>query len=487
MLALWVHREINGDEADQVLQVQREKDITETSRTFVEMFEKTRFKNQQNDGLKKRYPWQLPSKTLSASSRPAGPAFKYRQDSLRPTVDRSAVLTASPNIDRGGPSGYQRAGVVPLIAKQPKIEKTKQLFAAKNSLSFADLNQPTSVSGPSTSGFLNPLTTCILTKSIVLPTKRSNPEDLYITSLNSYVDLSTPEADWKLVVVEPNVQLMFEEIRKHYFRSVLNISKFNAIWSDTIADQTNFTISISRRIADFNRKTLVNCSRASLVSVIFHALTHISVYMTSQASGRRIDEHDVNFREIIKHFHEKLGLEIGTDHRFIRTTDDLEDYQCQGRCSNVLPFLGVIKCPVDKSIPEIVNAKHQSCDGIFHKVFKGTRQLNNNIENRHIVHKKLNKPSVMQQGHLRTSIQPRELVDITEDDEAAPRVVQLTQVIDLQDGEFDVGSKKARKVVEVFKTQTQALFETCLFCHSKLDDYGGFRPHLDLCLGRKLA
>lgn len=492
MLALSVHRETNGDEACQVLLARREKDITEKDRAYAEILEENRV------GLNRRR-WQLPIQTSSSSSRPAGnPAFQCRQDSPRPTVGSSAALTARQNIEKGNPSGSLRVGVVPLIAKQPKIEKTKQLFAAKNYLRLTkrltDLNQSTSaslgVSGPSTSGLLNPLPTCIAKKTVVLPTKRLSPEDFYITSLNSYVDLSKPEGDWKFVVIEPNLESVFVTIRKHFFRYVPGVSTFSAIWSDTIADQTNFTINLTNRTADFNRKTLVHCPRGNLVSVIFHALIHISVHITSKASGRRIDKHDMNFREIMKHFNEKLDLGIGTDHRFIRATDELEDYQCQRCCElpQLSPFLGVVKCPVNQSIPKIVIEKHKNCDGIFHKVFKVTRQLNNNIENRHIVHKKFNNPNVAQQGdgHHQTNIQPREIVDITEDDETATRVVQLTQVIDLQDDEFDVRSERVRKVVELIKTQVQVSLKTCLFCQSKLDLYGGFRRHLDLCLGQNI-
>lgn len=196
------------------------------------------------------------------------------------------------------------------------------------------------------------------------------------------------------------------------------------------------------------------------------------------------------FSQIKKHFNEILNLEIGTNHSFLRAdTDDLESYQCQGQCSKNI-FKGIIKCHPDSPVPPpiLVESTHSKCCGKFHKVFEISRTLNNNIETRYVVHKTHENPTSAEgsaEHHPKVSIKPREIIDMTDDDAdaaAGPKVVATTQVIDLEDDEFSDKKKNTRKIVEQLRNQQQNDFDLCPFCKKSVVEFGGLRPHLDLCL-----
>lgn len=185
-------------------------------------------------------------------------------------------------------------------------------------------------------------------------------------------------------------------------------------------------------------------------------------------------------------------MEIGTNHSFLRAdADDLESYQCQGKCTKNI-FRGIIKCRPGSPVPPpiIVDSTHSTCNGKFHKVFEISRGLNNNIETRYVVHKTHENPTSAEQcaeNRQKVNTKPREIIDITDDDDAnvaaGPKVVTTTQLIDLEDDEFsDKKSQNTRKIVEQFKSQPRNVFDYCPFCKKLVEEFGGLGPHLDFCL-----
>jgi len=236
---------------------------------------------------------------------------------------------------------------------------------------------------------------------------------------------------------------------------------------------------------------MLTCSRKNLLSVICHALIHCTVFETSQAASRRIYDHDVNFLEIMKFINEHLDLEIGTDHTFLRATDEkLESYQCRGGCSQNGYFAGIIKSsPQEDDVPPpiIAQSHSQVCNGNFHRILEISRTANNNLETLYVCHNNLEYPKVAEGAgiHQKTTTKPRELIDITDDDDimADPKVIQMTQVIDLEEAEFADKKKAARKVVQMFKGHSPQIYEVCPLCGSSLDWLGGLSVHLNFCLG----
>lgn len=477
-----------------------------------------------------KFPWQLPKLPNAACSQPLrmptpAPRLEFAAASqlplLRPAINLRPQIfgalsqaAAAPAPLTSGPTtssaGHPHSQNILNIINGGKVQKQQNPVVAK--LKFALQQHLSQQAGPSTSsnftaqtlpGVLPLPKSCITKKASEPPQvitsfpKRTSADDYFIPALNAFVNQALVE--WRIISIEPKISMVLHAVRFKYFR-LAKVNAYRISWNDIIfTDATNFTIDPDQRLIQLNRKTMLTCSRGNLLSVLFHALIHCAVYESSAARGRCINTHDSNFNEIMKHFNAKLDLQIGTDHTFLLAAgEDIEMYQCQGKCPKIGggPFSGIIKCHTNQEAPPpiITTSNHQThCGGAFHKVFEITRTVNNNTETHYVIHQKFNDPktsSIADAHHIsKINIKPREFVDMTEDDGdgAAPKVVAMNKVIDLEDEEFAENRKKTvRKVVEIFRQQQQTMFDTCPFCEVAFEPFGGFRPHLDLCLGFKL-
>lgn len=307
--------------------------------------------------------------------------------------------------------------------------------------------------------------------------------------LNTFINCDL--GDWREINVEPNLKSLFGAICGKFFKGIPRVSYYQLQYDDArFSNMQNFEIDPVEHRIYLNRKTMLKCSRTNLLSVLFHITIHCAVYETSNAFRKKIDDHDVNFHEVMKFFNENLDLEIGTDHTFLRAhTEELDSYKCFGGiCSGL--FNGIIKCqPREEVPPQIIATAHQNaCKGKFHRIFEVTRTLNNNIETKYVTHKEFENPTAAagdnSEAHHKTNMEPRELVDITSEEDGAPKVVPLTKVIDLEDAEFTDRKKQVRKVVETIKKNAGNNFTKCFICESSLEEHGGFRRHLNLCLNK---
>lgn len=482
-----------------MLQIQMQHDTSETDRKYAELIQETN----QKPITRKRYPWQIPlsggpfsstsgpqaskkfntcnivSSTLASTQNPR-PNLASTSYLASSTVRSLQVPLALNHQAQAGSSGlHNLASSSGIITRPLKAEKLELQHAA---------HEVVKQTGSSTK---------IKTKSVCptkmptgnnFPTKRTSPEEYHIPSLNAYIRLEDP---WEAVEVTPNISSIFYKLCQAYFRGVPRITKYQdkASWrSEEFSDLTNFIINPLTQTVYFNRKTLTSCSRGNLINVIFHALIHIAVYETSCASGKVITCHDVNFMEIVKHFNEKLNLQIGTDHTFLHSAEDDKEFYCfQG----IIVKCEKIKCEKTvKGTPPILAEMHQKlnrqhCEGGLHKVYKAYRTINNNIEVKHLVHSKFavvtnSDPTFGCSNHQSTTIKPRELVDITNEEGTSPKVLKMTQVIDLGDSEFNDRNGRIRKIVDHFKNMPNMEFGKCPFCCQLLQ--GGLQAHFDLCL-----
>lgn len=492
-LALQLHRDINGDEADLLLEAQRKRDTIETDQACAERFPKVIQTPNFPSVVRKRYPWQVPFSEAASSSisyYPQASSSTHNNQLYVPTTSfnappntSSAAASQQSPLPRVLNHSSQAAGGSGL--KDAVSRKTiKRPLETGSKLLVAPFNNQ---AGPSTSSKV-PIAIPIQVGQVSsLHTKRTSPDEYHIPSLNAFLNLDEAQGDWKVVDVEPYSGL-FVPIRYHYFRDVV---RYNFSWNNEAFidgnELTNFIINPTTRTVCFNNKTLLKCSRGDLVNTIFHALIHVAVYETSRSSVKVINCHDANFFAIMQHFNEKLDLQIGTSHTFLHSSEeDKEFYQCQGLCAGYFNFIGVIKCPKNGEVPPIIAKAHRRCKGRFHKVYESFRTINNNPEVSYLVHKnfadlKALPPADGHVNHQGTTIKPRELVDITEDSEPAPKVVKMTPLINLEDNNQQ---GKIRKIVKFFKEQffPKDLFERCPFCKRSLLKYGGLRRHLDLCL-----
>lgn len=167
-------------------------------------------------------------------------------------------------------------------------------------------------------------------------------------------------------------------------------------------------------------------------------------------------------------------------------------YQCQGCCAKRDPFHGIIRATATATI-QFTEHGHldHCCNGNFHKIHEILRSVNNNTEVEFAVHKRFAEPKTQKPAevHQKTNIKPREIIDITdENDSVGPTVVQTTDIIDLDDDEFSNASKKLiRKIVQHIKEIPIATFDKCPICFTVVAPFGGIGKHLDICLGFPIA
>lgn len=127
---------------------------------------------------------------------------------------------------------------------------------------------------------------------IAVDVKRTSPSDFHMPALNCFIKESL--ADWTVVSVEPFVEKLSHDLRYHYLPH--SSKPYDITWDATaFTDSTNFIIDIADRSVALNPKTLLNCSRGNLISVLLHIMIHFVVYDSSKARGRLITDHDTNF------------------------------------------------------------------------------------------------------------------------------------------------------------------------------------------------
>jgi hypothetical protein len=485
LLALQLHNEINGNEAQQVLQIQRQRDTEEV----------------EEDG--KKYYSQLP--VLGTQNANASPPWLSPFISYPWQVKRPAMATPTTSSTIQPTRLFASPGK---IVKTPKPDKKKLLYASLQLKNSMDANGagPSSRVTPNKPINLPPMQSIISSQqtpsasqklpeqTVSLLPKRTSSDEFHVQNLSAFINLGASLDQWKILPqIEPNLGVLFRSIILRFFQNAPKMNHYQVLWNeDAFTDLTNFSIvTVPDRRILLNRKTMLNCSRANLLSVLFHALIHCSVFESSCARNKDIYEHDANFTEIMKFFNEKLDLQIGTDHTFLLgSSENLVSYQCQGKCANIAPFYGIIKSPAQEALPSILStSSHQvTCGGKFHKVFEISRTINNNVEVHQIVHKVYDNPKVVNMAeHASLTQNPRELVDITDDNEG-PKVVEFKRVIDLDDEEFsDTKKKVTRKIVEKIKGIPDRSFETCPICHSSLITFDNLRQHLGLCLGSTIT
>lgn len=217
-----------------------------------------------------------------------------------------------------------------------------------------------------------------------------------------------------------------------------------------------------------NDSTLIN-----KISFQFFA----QVFENTASNTKRIDSHNSNFMRILKFFNEKLDLEIGTDHAFLRNDEDKPLFKCTGCPSQ--PFNGVIQCYGDR-LPRHL------CAGNLHKIFEATRVINNNTKTLFLMHNRYENPQPLREdkgAHFAANLQPREFVDITDENEDGPKVQALAQVIDIT-GQEQGNWTEAIKVVSAIQLFPNFYFEFCPICNTYLDKCGALREHLDVCFGK---
>jgi predicted SprT family Zn-dependent metalloprotease len=312
--------------------------------------------------------------------------------------------------------------------------------------------------------------------------KRTSPEDYFVPSLSGFVQLG-PEQVWKKIETKPLVQHILYLIKDKFFRGVVGIGHPNVFWSNDFTDLTNFRI-VDKQIY-LNEKVLLKRSRGDLFSVLFHAMIHISCFVTSQRREKCIDEHDVNFQEIKNFFNEHLDLNIGTHHSFLQNMSPESVYSCQGTCSKNA-FRGIFRSfgPEDQVFLNFVREHNVVCTGTLQKVYTAQKTVDKQLKEVSIIPtdatiREVQRPSTAGVSTHQVA-NPQAIVDITDENMEGPaNVVNLLETIDVD--EPGVRSHRVlRKVIAMIKESSIRNLGSCPVCSNVLRETG-LRAHLEVC------
>jgi predicted SprT family Zn-dependent metalloprotease len=301
--------------------------------------------------------------------------------------------------------------------------------------------------------------------------------DFYLPFLDRYINLDAEPCEWKIVSIKPDLKEILPKLSRIYFANFRSLSRYKAQWSDAFDDAVNFKIDPIRGKILLNSCTLLKCSRGGFIGVLLHVLIHCAVYDTSNSPTTQIDDHDEKFTEIMDYLNEHLNLNINTKHRFQPPADEIEFYQCEGRCASTNPFKSISRHPLefdkfkrrlmrdpyfdhehydfDLQIFDYVHSK--SCDGILRQVFLAQRNTYQKKEEIYLINTEFDgfqKKNNDLEGH-------KKIID----------------PIDIQEHENALKSFFFHPVIDLYD------FQRCPFCKLRLDKFSSFDNHLNLCFG----
>jgi predicted SprT family Zn-dependent metalloprotease len=296
--------------------------------------------------------------------------------------------------------------------------------------------------------------------------------------------------------VLPDIQLIYDKINDNLYNSEL--PSMTVMWTeqDVIVGDQNFKISMSDHRIILNESTLLLRPRIDLFSVLLHITIHL--YLHQQSFGEHnFHEHDSNFQKIMKHFNQIFRCQISCSHKFSCTGSEYKKqwYHCSGICQNYPPFRGIYRSATGP--PSSQNsywADHENyCGGSFFKLFEIYRNGLDGTERKYVKNAKyMNPKSLAAPTRIKTEFSPRELVDLTldDDDQRGAQVIQLTDIIDLDlndtpDLEAEETVDIANRFISNFNLKHSSVsngITFCPICQNRVFQEN-FVLHLDGCKG----
>lgn len=336
----------------------------------------------------------------------------------------------------------------------------------------------------------------ILLTILQVNSQKSNKDEYFVPKLNAWIDLNCASSDWSEVNVKKcNVQFLFDKIKNFYFGPWLKDMQCNVQWDlNAIDDGNNYKFSGP------NDGILISISaitrpRVQLVSVLLHTLIHLYLRKVSKESIK-LEQHGLQFRQIMKFFNERIDTKITTGHNFLFSEEDArypeQWWQCTGICVNYFPFFGVIRCSsMPNEAMSFWSSHHDKCGGTFFKIFEARRkQPDQTIDKKYIRNVNYMNPQSAsntndkERSSSKANLPVRAHIDLTED---TPCEKNLCTVINLDESEFVISDDEEDNEKECVTTQSIAthctkLLSSCFLCQ-KIIGESRLASHLDSCTG----
>ena len=181
------------------------------------------------------------------------------------------------------------------------------------------------------------------------------------------------------------------------------------------------------------------------------------------------------------------------NHDFFKDCQEFKSqwYRCRGTCLNYT-FHGIVRSSF--GAPGIANQffshHEEKCGGTFFKIYEVHRpSADLGIEYKYLNHIRYMTPKAEISKHFKTNIQPRSMVDLTDEASGSGNTVSLTEVIDLDDS-VEEDALGITKIADEFISNFNMKFKAgasrkeikCPLCESQIQQKL-FALHLDGCMG----
>lgn len=290
--------------------------------------------------------------------------------------------------------------------------------------------------------------------------------------------------------------MLFDKLKNQFFKQLIGENHLVYWDSYVITDGTAFKIFDNSTIL-ISEKTLIQ-PRGKQVSILIHILIHLYLYKASNGAIK-LSHHDDNFRKIMLFFNNesKSGAAITICHNFTYSPEQ-ESYsnqwwQCSGVCQNYQPFNGIIRSKtVPNELLEFWQVHSHKCPGSFFKIFpfyctnsKGEKEFKffRNVSYMIPTVGTSSTGQLSKSSRVKTEMQVREQIDLTDESEEAAAVVNsLIDIVNLDESQFVQNSPQSAKSCIYYTNFVSSVFNfcQCAFCQEFFISLG---EHFDFCTG----
>lgn len=304
--------------------------------------------------------------------------------------------------------------------------------------------------------------------------------------------------DWKIVKFEPNIKQIFKRFNQLYFNNADCLTDMDIGWARNSEDKATFIRFVDEKTQIMFHEDLKLVPRIKLIGYILRAMLIIYIRIQYKLQNN-VAAFQNNFSKALAYVSKIWMTEIletaklKIDREKCRRTW----WRCTGACIHHSPFHGIYRSEGTPGGQNYWWMNHRSkCGGTLFKVYEYTHKIENKIETGFVVNTKYMEVKIDLKTVEHGLLKPKEVLDLTEDDEPRAHHPRITGPIDLDslDNTFrsdtystSLGLKPAQEFIIQFDRSLDSNFSSyeipCPICEEQVPKRM-LAQHFDGCQGQ---
>lgn len=304
--------------------------------------------------------------------------------------------------------------------------------------------------------------------------------------------------DWKIIKFEPNIKQIVKRFNQLYFSNAACLTDIEIGWARNSDDKATFIRFLDENTQIMFHEDLKLVPRIDLIGYLLRAMLiiYIRVHYSLQNNLTAFQQ---NFNKVLAYVNkiwmtnilETAKLKI--DREKCRRTW----WRCTGACIHHSPFHGIYRSEGTPGAHNYWWMTHRSkCGGTLFKVYEYTHKIENKIESGYVVNTKYMEVKIDLKTVDRVLLKPKEVLDLTEDDEPRtfhPRVLGPIDLVSMENSFrsdaylSSLGLKPAQEFIKQFDRSLGLNFDgyqiPCPICE-ELVPKRMIAQHFDGCQGQ---